>query len=193
MTNVLSNLKKLKSSADFDTAITDLEAELSEATADVDELESQREDLIFSGGNLAKLEADIAAAEGKAKTLTIAMEGAKRRRDEAAEAERMAELEKVADGGQKLKTKLNAELIEFHKLASALAIHAGEITKLREDIASANKTTFRAGRGDLKVKDPVYDLGKRLERRVHDPLRGMLIQGYWPADGHGPALAALKK
>ena len=191
--NVLTNLKKLKSSADFADALVDLETEHAEAVAAVADLEAGREDMIFSGGNLDKLEANISAAEARVKTLGVAITGATKRRDEASQAEVDAELEAVADGAQKLKTKLNAELIEFHKLAAALAIHAGEITRTRVDIAAANKITFKAGRGDLKIKDPVYDLGKRLERRIPDPLRGMLIQGYWPVDGHGLGLAKLEK
>ena len=90
--NVLGRLKKLKTSADFAGALTDLEAAHGEAVAAVETLEAQREDRIFSGGDLVALEADIAAAEGKAKTLAVALSGAEKRRTEASEAERMGRL-----------------------------------------------------------------------------------------------------
>ena len=64
ITSILSSLKKLKSSADFTAAIDTLETEHAEAVAAVGELEAGRESAIFDGGDLAKLEADISAAEG---------------------------------------------------------------------------------------------------------------------------------
>ena len=64
ITSILKRLPKMKTSADFDAAIADLETEHAAALAAVGELEAQREDLIFTGGDLAALEADISAAEG---------------------------------------------------------------------------------------------------------------------------------
>ncbi len=193
MTKILENLKKLKSSADFAAAITDLETEHTAATAAVAELEAGREAAIFSGGNLEKLARDISDAVSRVQTLGVAMEGARKRRDAAIEAEARAEFEVVADGAVKLKKALLAQLIAFHKTASELAIHAGEITALREAISRANKVVLRAGHADLQTRDPLYDLGKKLGRRVPDPLRGMQIAGFWPSDGNASALAGLRK
>ncbi len=92
LTNHLKQLPGLKSSDDFAAAITDLETEHAEAVAAVGELEAGRESAIFDGGNLDKLEADVASAEGRVKTLAIAMAGARKRHEAAAEAEAQAKL-----------------------------------------------------------------------------------------------------
>ena len=53
ITSILRKLPDLKTSTDFGKAITNLETEHAAALAAVGELESQREDLIFAGGDLA--------------------------------------------------------------------------------------------------------------------------------------------
>ena len=96
ITSILSKMPGLKSSEDFAGAIDTLETEHASALAAVAELEAGRESAIFDGGDLAALEAGIAAAESRAKTLAVALEGARKRRDEAVEAERQAKLEATA-------------------------------------------------------------------------------------------------
>ena len=128
------------------------------------------------------------------KTLTIAMGGAERRRTEAVEAERMAELEAVAATARKLNTKLRARLIDFGKAAEMLASHAEAIKELRAEILPANNTVREAGRSDLVAHDPVRGLPEIAGRQVHDPVVGLIIPEYYPrrAEG-GPALAKLTK
>ena len=191
--NVLTNLKKLKTSTDFDAAITDLETEHAEAVAAVGEMEAGRESAIFDGGNLEKLARDISDAVSRAQTLGVAMEGARKRRDAAIETEDMAELDAVADGARKLKVKLRAELIAFGTAAATLAGHASKITVMREEISRANKAVLKAGHSEIQVRDPLWDLGKKLGHRVPDPMRGLTIAGFWPSDGKPAALTGLKK
>ncbi len=191
--NILSNLTKLKSAADFSAAITDLEREHAAALAAVADLESQREDLIFSGGDLVKLEADISAAEGRAKTLAVAMEGARTRRDAAAEAEAQAELEAVASDARKLNVKLRAQLIDFGKVAETLASHAEKIKGLREQITVANIRVRTCGRSDLVISDPWKELPEIVGRVVGDPMRNLHIEEFWPRHRKGPALLKLTK
>ncbi len=193
MTKILANLKKLKSSADFADALVDLETERDAALAAVAELEAGRESAIFDGGNLDKLEANISAAEARVKTLGVAITGATKRRDEASQAEVDAELEADADGAQKLKTKLRAELIAFAEAAETLAGHAEQITELRKKIATANNTVRDGGRRDLVERDPIRELPDALGRTVADPVRALVIPEFWPRHRKGPALLELKK
>ena len=194
ITSILSSLKKLKSSADFTAAIDTLETEHAEAVAAVGELEAGRESAIFDGGDLAKLEADISAAEGRAKTLNIAMEGARKRREAAIEAEATAALEAIGKAAQKLTGKLLAELISFGKVAETLTGHAETVTSLRREIAGLNTELRTAGRGDLAVADPITSLPEIAGRQVADSAKGLVIPEFWPhrAEG-GPALARLSK
>ncbi len=191
--NVLTNLKKLRTSSEFGAAIGDLEREHVEATAKVDKLEAGREAAIFDGGDLSKLARDISDAVGRVQTLGVALDGARKRRDAAIETEDMAELEALADGARKLKTQLRAELIAFGAAAETLAGHASKITVMREEISRTNKAVLRAGHGEIQVRDPLYDLGKKLGHRVPDPMRGLTIAGFWPSDGKPAALTGLKK
>ena len=193
MTKILEDLKRLKTSSDFADALVDLEREHVDATGKVAELEAGREAAIFDGGNLSKLARDISDAAGRVQTLGVAIDGARKRRDQAAEAEAMAELEAVADGAKKLKVKLRAELIAFGTVAETLAGHASKITVMREEISRANKAVLKAGHSEIQVRDPLYDLGKKLGHRVPDPMRGLTIAGFWPSDGKPAALTGLKK
>ena len=195
ITNILARLPGLKSSADFDAAITDLETEHASALAAVGELEAGREAAIFDGGNLAALEADISAAEGRAKTLAVALEGARKRRETAIEAERMAELEATAAAARKLNTKLRARLIDFGKVAEELAGHAETIKGLCVEITAINTRVRTCGRADLAVPDPFRALAAVVERQVADPVTGLVIPEFWPRrmDGDGPALLRLRK
>ena len=192
-TSILSKMPGLKSSADFADALGDLETEHAAATAAAADLESQREDLIFSGGNLTRLDADIAAAEGQVRTLTTAIEGARKRRDQAAEAESQAELEAVAKAAGKLNKTLRAELISFGKVAETLTTHAAAITELRAEILEKNNHLRACGRSDLVARDPIRDLPEALDRLVGDPLRNLHIEEFWPRHGKGPALLELRK
>ena len=195
ITNILKRLPKAKTSADFDAALADLETEHASALAAVGDLESQREDLIFTGGDLAALEADISTAEGRVKTLAVAMEGARKRREQAAEAEAQAELEAVADKARKLNKTLRARLIDFGKVAEELAGHAETIKGLREQIAATNSRVRVCGRADLVARDPFNALAEVVERQVTDPVKGLNIPEFYPrrADGDGPALLRLTK
>ncbi len=193
ITSILARLPKAKTSADFDAALADLETEHAEALAAVADLESQREDLIFSGGDLVKLEADISAAEGRAKTLAVAMEGARKRREAAAEAEAQAELEAVASDARKLNVKLRAQLIDFGKVAETLATHAEKIKGLREQITVANIRVRTCGRSDLVISDPYKTLPEIVGRVVGDPMRNLHIEEFWPRHRKGPALLELTK
>ena len=190
--NVLSNLRKMKTSTDFAAGIDSLETEHAAALAAVGELESQREDTLFEGRNLDALEADIAKAEGKAKTFDIALVGARRRHTEATEAEAQAELEATAATARKLNTKLRARLIDFARVAEELADLAGAIRALRATILTANNVVREGGRGDLVQHDPVPGLVEVVGRQVVDPVKGLVIPEYWPhrAEG-GPALLKL--
>ena len=192
ITNILARLPKVKTSVDFDAAIGDLEMARAEAAAAVAELEGQREDLIFDGGDLAALEADISAAESRTKTLAVALSGARKRREAAIEAERQAELDADADKARKLNAKLKAKLIAFGKAAEELAGHAKTITGLRAEILTANNVVREGGRGDLVQDDPFNALAAVAGRHVIDPVKGLVIPEYWPHRAAPPALALLK-
>ena len=195
ISTILKQLPGLKSSSDFASAIDSLETEHASALAAVTELEAGREAAIFDGGDLAALEADIAAAENRAKTLAVALEGARKRRESAVEAERMAELEALGQKARKMNAKLRVRLIDFARVAEELADHAGEIRALRAEILTANNAVREGGRSDLVQHDPVRGLVELVGRQVADSAKGLVIPEYWPrrADGDGPALALLKK
>ena len=115
MTKLLKQLPGLKSSDDFAAVIGDLEREHGAATATVVELEGKREDLIFTGGDLAKLASDISAAEGNAKTLAVALAGAQKRHGQATEAEAQAALEVVGKVARQAQGRLRVEMAAFDK------------------------------------------------------------------------------
>jgi len=193
MMNILANLKKLKTSGEFAAAVADLETEHAEATAKVDKLEAGRESAIFDGGNLEKLARDISDAVSRVQTLGVAMEGARTRRDAAAEAEAQAELEAVASDARKLNVKLRAQLIDFGKVAETLASHAEKIKGLREQITVANIRVRTCGRSDLVISDPWKELPEIVGRVVGDPMRNLHIEEFWPRHRKGPALLKLTK
>jgi chromosome segregation ATPase len=195
ITSILARLPKAKTSADFDAAISELEKEFALARAAVGELEAQREDTIFAGGDLDRLDADVGAAENRAKTLAVALEGATKRRDQAMEAEAQAALEATARDARKLNAKLTASLIGFANAADEMAGHADEIKRLREKIDAANKHVRVCGRSDLAIDDPVSSLPEITGRLVHDPMAGLNVPEFWPRTRHddGPALLKLRK
>ncbi len=193
ITRILKQLPALKTSTDFAGAITTLELEHTEAVAAVGELEAGREAAIFSGGNLGKLESDIAEAQSRVRTLDIALTGARKRREAAIEGEATAALEAVAAAAGKLTKTLRAELISFGKVAEALTGHAETVTSLRREIARRNTELRTAGRGDLAVDDPITSLPELVERIVHDPVKGLIIPEFWPPHPDGPALLELKE
>ena len=193
LTSILSKMPGLKSSDDFAAAITDLEREYAEAVAAVAELEGKREDLIFSGGDLGKLERDIAEAEGRVKTLGVAIEGATKRQAAAVEAERQAALEATAKVARQHNAKLRIRLIAFASVAEELAGHASEIKQLRAEILTANSVVREAGRRDLAVDDPIRSLPEIVGRQVHDPVKALVIPEFWPRHPDGPALLRLER
>ena len=156
ITSILKQLPGLKSSADFDAAITDLETEHASAISAVSELEAGREAAIFNGGNLDKLASDISAAEREAEMLNIALAGARRRRDEAAEAERMAGLKAVGKRYVKMNGELRSEMIGYAKAAETLAGHAGKMKSLRDQLRGMKAELVAGGCGDLAPRDPIY-------------------------------------
>jgi len=193
ITSILARLPKAKTSADFDAALADLETEHAAALAAVGTLESQREDMIFTGGNLGKLERDIAEAEGRVKTLGVAIEGATKRQAAAVEAERQAALEATAKVARQHNAKLRTRLIAFASVAEELAGHASEIKQLRAEILTANSVVREAGRRDLAVDDPIRSLPEIVGRQVHDPVKALVIPEFWPRHPDGPALLKLTK
>ena len=193
ITSILSSLKKLKSSADFTAAIDTLETEHAEAVAAVGEFEAGRESAIFGGGDLGKLERDIAEAEGRVKTLSIAKSGAERRRTEAVEAEAQAELEAKGKAAVKMNAKLKTTLIAFATTAETLAGHAAEIKQLRAELITMNNVIREGGRSDLMQHDPVQGLVEIAGRQVADSVKGLVIPEFWPAHPDGAALSLLRK
>ncbi len=180
LTNILKKLPGLKTSADFDAALADLETEHAAALAAVAELEAQREDLIFSGGDIGKLARDIVEAESKAKTFSIALDGARKRRDEAAKAERMAELEAAAAGNRKRNATLASEQAAFEEAIAKVLKHAENMTVLRAEIRMVNTTLLEGNRADLVVIDPIKQQARDTGKQITDPLAGLVIPGRWP-------------
>ena len=194
LTTILKKLPSLKTSAEFGTAVATLEAEHSEVTAAVAALAGKREDVIFEGGDLAKLEREISAAEAIVRTLGVALDGARSRQGQAVEGERTAALEAVADDARKLNKTLRARLIAFGENAKTLADHAREITKLRATINTANNTIREAGRADLVSTDPINELAATLDRQVADPVAALVVPEFWPhSPDDGAAIMKLKK
>ena len=193
ITSILRKLPDLKTSTDFGKAITNLETEHAAAVAAVGELEAGRESAIFDGGDLAKLEADISAAEGRAKTLNIALGGAQKRHGQATEAERVARLVAVGKRAVKLNGELRSALTGFAQAAETLATHAGQIKALRHKLRGLKAELVTGGRGDLAPRDPVNDAAAAAGRPVRDPLGNLSVPEFWPAHPDGAALSLLKK
>ena len=191
--NALGNLRKLKSSADFDAAIPDLETAHAEAVAAVGELESKREAVLFEGGRLDKLGASIAAAEAQARTLDTALTGARRRHTEATEAEAQAALEAAGKAAKKMNDKLRVEMIGFAQAAETLAAHADGIKTMRHKLREMKAALVAGGRGDFGPVDPIQEAIALSGRQVRDPLAGLQIPEFWPPHPDGPALLTLTK
>ena len=185
LTNLLKKLPGLKTSADFVSAIVDLEREHAEATTAVAELEGKRETALFDGGDIGKLEDDILAADSKAKTLSIALTGAKRRRDQAAEAERQAKMETIGADAEKQTATLRKALAEFEETAAALARCAENVTVMRSNVATLNAELSKGNRADLIPRKPISQQAQSTGQLTAgqlsvDPLTNLTIWGHWP-------------
>ena len=108
------------------------------------------------------------------------MEGARKRREAAIEAEATAALEAVAAKAGKLTKTLRAGLISFEKSAEELAGHAETVTSLRREIALHNTTLREANRADLAATDPIKQQARDADRQITEPLAGLVIAGHWP-------------
>ena len=191
---ILRKLPKAKTAADFASASAALEAEKTKLAADVAALKAKREQTIFNGGKLEPVERDIVAAQDAARTLDVALDGASKRRTQAAEAEAEAKLVKVADEAGKLNKTLRARLIAFGIAAEVLTGHAVEIKQLRLDINVANNIVREGGRSDLVSHDPVRDLPAVVGRSVRDPVKALVVPEFFPhRHEDGPALLKMPK
>jgi len=190
--NILARLPKMKTSTDFNSALADLEREKAAAATAVADLEARRESAIFAGENLDKMEGEIIGAEHRVRTLGVALEGARKRRDAAIEAERQTGLEKIGKAASKLNGELRKRLVNFATSAQELATHADAIERLRREIASLNSALRDGERADLVARDPVHEAVEAAGRQVRDPLSNLNVAESYPPHPTGPALALLK-
>jgi hypothetical protein len=108
------------------------------------------------------------------------LDGARKRRDAAAEAERQAELEAVGSEAKAHNDQLTAELAAFDKKAAALADHAANITRLRHELGMLNQKLVAGDRSDLRQIDPIKQRARAEGRLIIDPLTNLQIQNHWP-------------
>lgn len=149
--NVLSLLKNVRTSAQFEETIPKIEDDLRQAHVGIAALKAQREAAIFDGSEatLTKLLGDIREAELRAETLQIALEGARRRQAEAEAAEHKAKLEARHREALKLSTEERRLLKAWHLAAKKLADITAEVDAVQRAIDVENVAMRGASRPDL--------------------------------------------
>lgn len=151
---ILTKLRGLTSSQQFAETLPDLKRQKAAAEAELDRLEGQRETVIFEGGNLAKLNAEIATSRETISTLDVAIEGAERRRKEAAAREHAADVEARMAAAPGLRDRLIAARKRAHILASELDELVDELRSGGRELRELNEFASREGRPDLRAEVP---------------------------------------
>lgn len=190
---LFKRLPKAKTPADYEAVLADAEKQAEAARARLADLESRREDVIFAGGDLAKLTAEITAAEQEIKTLAVTIEGARKRHLAAIDAEHQALLEAEDKKALELQAELIRRLGEFATAATAVTDQAERIVEIRRILNPHNARMVENGRRDLVLRDPMSELSGRVGRQVHDPLHNLYVAEFWPRHPDGPALLQLAK
>ncbi|MEZ5901675.1 MAG: hypothetical protein R3D51_19520 [Hyphomicrobiaceae bacterium] len=204
MKAILDRLPTLRNSQDFATAALELKERLGRVQAEADGLKAAHEDALF--GNPAALndvKSKIAANQAEQEELRIAIAGAERRRREAVEAEKNADLEKRAGEARRVQKLLLGQYCEINEHLVAVgdllkSINEGE-SVLLEYNAFINASES-ARKDHLRVPSPLSHLPSVYEERQRarvsfeaGHVRRLSIQGYFPPHPDGPALSRMKQ
>lgn len=141
-----------KSAEDHAAIVAEIERQLDEAREQLQELEADRESVVFSGKSLDEHARRIYEAEQRGKTLRAALDGANQRHAAAIEKERTEAIEKSAAEGMALEPEAIAA---WHHLFDAmLGVHTA-IAALADIDARYGEGVYpavRAGRKDLYLR-----------------------------------------
>jgi len=188
--NILAKLKSLVTAADMQAAAPDLAGALAEAQARQAALAAETEATIFDGDPkaLTALRARKLAVAEEIETLTVAVDGLRRRAEAAAAREAMAAIEARMVRAAKLGAQRLDAYKRFASQAEALAATAQEITELAAAIETENAQARAAGRADLVISSPIADLAETTGRIATDPVPGLRIPGFYPRHPDGAPL-----
>lgn len=204
--NIFKRLKGVKTATDYAALIPQIAADLAAAKANVGKLEGQREAALFDGGDsdLAILQSQITAAREHVSTLQIALDGAKRRHEEAAAAETSAQMELAMAEARKTHDRLRARYKKLHALFEAIAEAMPAIAADRQHVEAANQAAHEAGRSDLMIEHLESEIlgekheaalaffeGQQLPANIGNmpvdiSFADLRIPGYWPVRSTKP-------
>jgi len=192
---LFSRLPGLKSSDDFAGVLADLEQSLATFDQARSELSTKLETAMFDSPERAEaIRGEIAENANARDTIVAAINGAKKRRDAAIEADRQADLDRVVEQGEGIRKKLHAEYLRLH---SALTGATGSIRAIRtmELELQQTRVALRAGGRSPDLRSPFDLLMELVGHRGHsNPTTSSLVD-YLEPHRHpsGPMLARMKE
>ena len=179
----LPRLQSLKTAADYEKAVREIGAAISETEVKLAELNGRLPTAFFDSpeAELEKIRSEIGTLKDDVETLRAAQSEAGRRREEMAHAERMAEIEAELKEAQGYAEALLAEYVELDVLLAKAAERLEKAERLGKKIKEANGVARNAGRNDLMVDHPVVRLARHLDTQILDP-----IHAYQPLPHYRP-------
>ncbi|MBZ9683121.1 hypothetical protein LB531_20905 [Mesorhizobium sp. CO1-1-2] len=142
---------RLRTSAEFATAIDELTGKMLEAQKRKADLVIAEDAAFFGQGDLETVQTDLRACNTEIETLERQIDGAQRRRQEAAATERLSEIDQVGKDAQAKAKVLADHLHRAYERIEALRSDLFEADALTVSLTAANNTLDAAGRHDLKI------------------------------------------
>lgn len=159
MADIFSKLRGLSRAADYEKSIPEIEAEVSTSQANIERLVASRGPAFFDLSEVEqrKLDDEIREAGLRTRNLEWALVEAKKRRDKAAETERMANLEAAAKEAAAYPValfELNGKALKLLAEVEAIKCNYDEIKRKQTDFG---QLIAKTGRVDLKpTPHPAY-------------------------------------
>lgn len=147
----LKQLAAARTTAEFDAAISALDSDLNEQAGQKTALLRAEDLAIFGHGDLATVRAAMADADANIALLEKAIEGAEKRRAEAAVAEHLADIEEIGADVKVKSDELAKHYRRIFKLVEELRPTLFAVDKLAKSVNQSNLTLEAAGRRDLMV------------------------------------------
>jgi chromosome segregation ATPase len=169
--SIIQKLLGLKSSQDYDQAISGLKQEIEAADAKISELDDKIKAAAFDVGEdeMKRLKTEQQTLDDYISTLTELLDEAERRRNEAIRREEGESLEKRMKAAAKDRRELVREYALLHETAKTMAECLRRCEQLTLSIKDANAAASTARRAELKVLPPHWVLSRMQNVSYPDP------------------------
>ena len=190
--DVLSKLPGLRKSHDFDQIIPELRKQLDALKIVSDELrDSLRGALFDSPARVDEIRKEILRNNSEQETVQLAIEGAERRKKEAANAEMQTAVEQRMREAKKLRDSLRSKYLELHDKLSTAAELLKSIEVAEKHLQDANSFAHDHGRGDLAVASPWQAIIRDRPGYTYQHPSNSVLPGYFPLSHKHPDGAPL--